>query len=1464
MLKKFLKIVVILICVMSLTLPHTSIVLATVLSSDDSNDANTINLIGVEFHEGGKESTNSLLESLIENYDARQLKYTFNDSSNSTSVLKIVREDDKNEETGEILYSDAFYCLDGNDNFPTIYGAIKYSRTMENFFEENPTTLTLTDSDYNSLCWLISNMYLRKQMSIEQREKQKNSLFENAYKEIIEDTTTEPTVTIDDIKSIVTDDDIEVVQQWAIWYFTNNGENTLQDVPFVNYNEKEQLVLPALYLEDNSLTGDYINRIRKEYMNTLYRYYVNTALTYGDTEFDEYMFVYPQIAEQDATCVVEGNYYKVGPFKISSGSDLVNYSIKLYNGENEILPSEYIIKDANNDEVDKEISEILDENYYLCFPIAENTIRNVKLNLTYTESDINASLWQATDKENYQPIILITRDEGEVISNIDVDIKGQFDLSLQKFISKINNKELEESRVPNVVFENNNFTYQAPNTPVKVKVGDEVTYSIRVFNEGEIDGYASEIKDDIPNGLRFDSNNETNIKYGWKMYDQDGNITNNESEAVEIRTDYLSKEKSDEMERKSLLEAFNKENAQINHQEVEVVFTVENVTSNKEIINTAEISKDSDKDGNEISDKDSTPDNDIIDEDDIDNEKIIVLTFDLSLQKFITKINGKFLKQIREPFCNTKSLLEGRNNAEYETKKDIVTARIGDKVTYTIRIYNEGQIDGYANRIVDYLPEGLGYLVEYKGNIDNCWSFDTENISMTTLGEIQNGTSKLSLNDFTNITDLNNVNVVKGAIKLTSNALERTNSEENLIMAYDSFNDKIKYKDIQITCVVLSENGLKNIAEIAENTDRYGDTVIDRDSTPNTVNPNDYPGNDENQDDNDIENLTIVNFDLSLKKFITGVNDTSIKDREPAVQYKNGELITRNVVDTPVEVKKEDKVTYTIRVYNEGEVDGYASEICDDIPEGLIFDSSNSVNQKYDWKMYDKDGDVTTDTEKAVKIKTNYLSKVQADIRGEDALLRALNKTTGEISFQDVQVVFTVSSSNKSQIIINTAEITDDTDIDGNDIEDRDSTPDNGNENEDDLDKEKIKVGIFDLSLQKFISGVNNTEVKDRVPTISYENGKIKFEHTKTPLEVNTTDTVIYTIRVYNEGDVDGYATEISDDIPNGLIFDISNSINKKYGWVMYDKDGKETNNAGEAVKIKTDYLSKEKSDARNDKTLLKALKTDEKTLSLTYFDVKVAFVVSSSSKDSTLINTAEIVEDSDYNGNEIDDIDSIPNNGNEKEDDIDKEIIHVGCFDLALQKSLVKAVIIENEKTKEIESKDGKLMKVEINRKNINSTIVKFVYNITVRNEGSIDGYVTGIKDYIPEGLEFVESDNTNDWKVISNGVIQNESLNKTLLKPGETKTVQVVLRWINGNDNFGLKTNTAEISSDFNDANDIDDVDSTPDNKEKGEDDIDYAEVILSISTGLEKINLALFAIILCITSTGVIIFKKFVLKN
>ena len=126
---------------------------------------------------------------------------------------------------------------------------------------------------------------------------------------------------------------------------------------------------------------------------------------------------------------------------------------------------------------------------------------------------------------------------------------------------------------------------------------------------------------------------------------------------------------------------------------------------------------------------------------------------------------------------------------------------------------------------------------------------------------------------------------------------------------------------------------------------------------------------------------------------------------------------------------------------------------------------------------------------------------------------------------------------------------------------------------------------------------------------------------------------------------------------------------------------------------------------------------------------------------------------------------------------------------------------------------------------------------------------------------MEFNQADNPL-WKEVD-GKIVTDQLKNTLLKPGESATVEVILTWINDEDNMGVMVNIAEISEDKDeDGDEVEDIDSTPNNKEEGEDDIDDAPVALTMVTGRAPLYIGITAGTLAIIAGGVFLIKKYVI--
>ena len=1090
----------------------------------------------------------------------------------------------------------------------------------------------------------------------------------------------------------------------------------------------------------------------------------------------------------------------------------------------------------------------------------------------------NVNLPTGKELENYKDYE-INRGEEYIPGQQDDDdfeklTLKEFDLSLRKFITGVNGTEItnREPQVNVTPLKNGGTTaiYNHPKTPVSVAIGDVVEYTIRVYNEAEVDGYVEEITDHLPDQLEFVTGNEINTKYGWVVDSTNPKI---------IRTNYLSKAK-EASEGANKIKAFD--GTKLDYKDVKVVCKVVSTDPMPtKITNIADITKFTDGSGNTVTDRDSQENNVNIpsdlpgykddeigkdyvpgQQDDDDFEKLKIKEFDLALRKFITKLNDEEITS-RIPQPDVSKLADGTaTTATYNHQKTPISVAIGDVVEYTIRVYNEAEVDGYVEEITDHLPDQLEFVAGNETNSKYGWTVDS-----------------------------NNSKIIK--TKYLSKANE-TAEGDNKIKAFDG--TKLDYKDVKVVCKVVSTDPMPtkitNIADITKFTDGNGNTVTDRDSQENNVNiPSDLPGykDDEigkdyvpgQQDDDDFEKLKIKEFDLALRKFITKVNNTEIKSRIPQVDttpLKNGTGTTAiyNHSKEPVKVSLGAIVEYTIRVYNEGQVDGYVEEIKDHLPDQLEFVKDNETNKKYGW---------TVDSTDSKVIKTSYLCKANEKVAGENKI-PAFDGTT--LSYKEVKVACKVVSTDPMPSkITNLADISDFTDGEGNKVTDRDSKEDNvkipedrpgykddeskkdyvpGQEDDDDF--EKVTLVKFDLSLRKFITAVNNTEITSRIPQVDVTPIKdgssttAKYDHPKDPVLVSNGNIVTYTIRVFNEGEMDGYASEIKDDMPQGLKFLTDNKTNIEYRWKMLDKDGKETENLDEAVSIVTDYLSKEQEKAAGT-NLLKAFDGEK----LDYRDVKVAFEVTEpNTSDRILINQAQISKDSDKDGNDVTDQDSVPDKWNEGEDDQDIEKVKVQYFDLSLRKWVTQAIVTENGEEKIIESghkaedDPEDVVKVDLKKSKINKVTIKFRYKIRVKNEGNIAGYAKELKDYIPNGLKFVPEDNPL-WKQIDEKTITTDQTKDILLQPGDTTEVEVVLTWINDSENFGVMDNWAEISKDHNDFNSPD-IDSTPDNNKKGEDDIDDAPVSVGVKTGQIRTFTTIGLAVLVILSSGVVLIKKFVL--
>lgn len=152
--------------------------------------------------------------------------------------------------------------------------------------------------------------------------------------------------------------------------------------------------------------------------------------------------------------------------------------------------------------------------------------------------------------------------------------------------------------------------------------------------------------------------------------------------------------------------------------------------------------------------------------------------------------------------------------------------------------------------------------------------------------------------------------------------------------------------------------------------------------------------------------------------------------------------------------------------------------------------------------------------------------------------------------------------------------------------------------------------------------------------------------------------------------------------------------------------------------------------------------------------------------------------------------------------------------------------------------------------------------YKITVKNDGEVAGSVRNIVDYIPKGTIF-NTELNKGWYKNADGNIYNPTLKDTLIKPGERKTVKVVLVKQMTENNTGIISNSAEVAELYNEFG-IEDVDSKVANRLENEDDFGTADIVISVKTGGLLINGTVIIICICLGIVCVYIFKKVVLER
>lgn len=188
-----------------------------------------------------------------------------------------------------------------------------------------------------------------------------------------------------------------------------------------------------------------------------------------------------------------------------------------------------------------------------------------------------------------------------------------------------------------------------------------------------------------------------------------------------------------------------------------------------------------------------------------------------------------------------------------------------------------------------------------------------------------------------------------------------------------------------------------------------------------------------------------------------------------------------------------------------------------------------------------------------------------------------------------------------------------------------------------------------------------------------------------------------------------------------------------------------------------------------------------------------------------------------------------------ESDIEIDLGLQERNYFDMTVQKYISKAVVTRNGKEKVETYNNDAIAKLEIRSKELADTSIKLEYKIVITNEGDVNGTVGTVYDYLPNSLTFEQSSN-KDWELTSGNVLVNKSLNKEIIKPGESRELKLVLSKVMTNDNTGTISNKVQI----------DNLSTDKTVEENTENNIATQEIIITISTG-RTVSLVVFVVLI-----------------
>ena len=305
---------------------------------------------------------------------------------NNNSIFKLV---EYNSQTSSVWNDDkVIYCLHGGVGF----GSADYQNTIvaytQYFDIHNPNSITgeyrnqlpTNMTTYNELVWVLDHLY---NPDVETIDEYLDRAGVWKYSEL-----RNGDIPADEVKDIV-----EVIEQTAIWYFTNQGDkyhNAQSDAISISVNDGSG---------KESLESKYNIRDYPTPMDDLFTYLVEGAIdavadgyTYESNSVDPVTF-----NVNSAKASIEGNNYIIGPYIIEKNND-TSYTLTatITDGTNTISNAK--ILNANKQEITSgntisdKINSTVGKEFYISMPTSVD-VNQVKIDVRVSTKVVTPLMW---------------------------------------------------------------------------------------------------------------------------------------------------------------------------------------------------------------------------------------------------------------------------------------------------------------------------------------------------------------------------------------------------------------------------------------------------------------------------------------------------------------------------------------------------------------------------------------------------------------------------------------------------------------------------------------------------------------------------------------------------------------------------------------------------------------------------------------------------------------------------------------------------------------------------------------------------------------------------------------------------------------------------------------------------------------------------------------------------------------